>query len=97
MYNIKYYHDETLWQLKPNRQAINTYHTIDGIIIGMFQGARGEFPEIDFMEHQSFAFAIQFPNRFSPISAFDHMIFLFIATSLSLIFDTATKIFGDTL
>ena len=50
MYNEKYFHDGALWQLnrKPNIRAINTYVTKDGIIIGMFQGSRGQHPEIDF-------------------------------------------------
>jgi hypothetical protein len=47
-YNEKYYHDGSLWQLKPPLRAINTYVTPDGIIIGMFQGNRGEHPDIDF-------------------------------------------------
>lgn len=47
VYNTDYY-DGSLWQLKPGQRAINTYRTKDGIIIGMFQGNRGQFPEIDF-------------------------------------------------
>ena len=49
VYNQKYYHDNSLWQLRPAAKAINTYETIDGIIVGMFQGERGQFPEIDFI------------------------------------------------
>lgn len=48
-YNNKYYHDNSLWQLKPAAKAINTYKTRDGIVIGMFQGNRGQYPEIDFI------------------------------------------------
>lgn len=48
-YNINYFHTNSLWQLRPAAQAINTYITIDGIIIGMFQGRRGQYPEIDFI------------------------------------------------
>lgn len=48
-YNVKYYHDNSLWQLKPADEAINTYKTIDGIVIGMFQGSRGQYPDIDFV------------------------------------------------
>jgi len=48
-YNTKYYHDNSLWQLKPAAEAINTYKTKDGIVIGMFQGSRGEYPKIDFI------------------------------------------------
>jgi len=48
-YNIKYYHDDSLWKLKPAERAINTYKTIDGIVIGMFQGSRGQYRDIDFI------------------------------------------------
>lgn len=48
-YNENYYHDGSLWQRKPHRQALNTYLTRDGVVIGMFQGDRGQFPEIDFI------------------------------------------------
>lgn len=48
-YNPKYYIDEELWQLRPKRKAINTFTTDEGIKIGMFQGNRGQFPEIDFV------------------------------------------------
>jgi len=48
-YNLRYYHSNSLWQLKPAAKAINTYTTIDGIIIGMFKGKRGQHPDIDFV------------------------------------------------
>jgi hypothetical protein len=48
-YNEKYYVKNTLWQLSPKRQAINTFITKDAVIIGMFQGNRGQFKEIDFI------------------------------------------------
>lgn len=48
-YNPKYYSENQLWQLKPRRSAINVYSTDEGIKIGMFQGARGQYPEIDFV------------------------------------------------
>ncbi len=48
-YNENYYHDDALWQLRPASRAINTYVTKDGIVIGMFQGSRGQYPEIDFI------------------------------------------------
>jgi len=50
-YNEKYFHDDALWQLnrKPHIKAINTYLTIDGVVIGMFQGNRGQYPEVDFV------------------------------------------------
>lgn len=48
-YNANYYHDGALWQLRPAGKAINTYVTKDGIVIGMFQGTRGQFPAIDFI------------------------------------------------
>lgn len=48
-YNKKYFIEGQLWQLKPHRKAINTYITQDGIVIGMFQGRRGQHPDIDFI------------------------------------------------
>ncbi|WP_407522304.1 hypothetical protein PDL71_14435 [Lacibacter sp. MH-610] len=48
-YNSNYYHSNSLWQLRPAAKAINTYKTSDGIIIGMFQGKRGQYPDIDFV------------------------------------------------
>ena len=48
-YNEKYYSLNKLKQLKPKRYAINTYNTSDNLLIGMFQGKRGQFPEIDFI------------------------------------------------
>lgn len=48
-YNNKYFHDDELWQLKPKRKAINVYTTEEGLKIGMFQGNRGQFPDIDFV------------------------------------------------
>lgn len=49
VYNHNYLIGNQLWQLRPRQVAINTYRTSDGIIIGMFQGSRGEFPLIDFV------------------------------------------------
>ena len=48
-YNKKYYVSSILKQLSPKRDAINTYVTSDNLIIGMFQGKRGEFPDIDYI------------------------------------------------
>jgi hypothetical protein len=48
MHNTNYLIDNKLWQLRPKCVAINTYRTSDNIIIGMFQGSRGQFPDIDF-------------------------------------------------
>jgi hypothetical protein len=48
-YNEKYFDGTNLKQLRPKRDAIHTYVTSDGIIIGMFQGKRGQFPELDFV------------------------------------------------
>jgi fructose-1,6-bisphosphatase len=48
-YNQKYYHDNELWQLRPKRKAINIYTTEEGLKIGMFQGKRGQFPNIDYV------------------------------------------------
>lgn len=49
MYNPKYYFNNELWQLRPKRKAINIYKTEEGLLIGMFQGSRGQFPDIDFV------------------------------------------------
>lgn len=48
-YNSKYYFDNKLHQLKPKLEAIHTFKTSDGILIGMFQGSRGLHPHIDFV------------------------------------------------
>ena len=48
-YNPKYYHDNNLWTLRPKRCAINVYTTEEGLKVGMFQGERGQFPDIDFV------------------------------------------------
>lgn|SRR5690554_616588 len=47
-YNIAYYFDDKLHQLRPKLEAIHTFITPEGIIIGMFQGNRGLHPELDF-------------------------------------------------
>jgi hypothetical protein len=49
MYNPNYYKDDELWTMRPKLKAINVYTTIEGIKIGMFQGSRGQFPDIDFV------------------------------------------------
>lgn len=49
MYNPRYFINNELWQLRPKRKAINVYKTEEGILVGMFQGARGQYPEIDFV------------------------------------------------
>lgn len=48
-YNPKYYKNKKLIQLRPKREAIHTYKTSEGILIGIFQGSRGLHPEIDFV------------------------------------------------
>lgn len=48
MYNTKYFDGCDLWQLKPKQKAIHTYKISNGIILGMFQGNRGSYPELDF-------------------------------------------------
>lgn len=49
LYNPKYFKTNELWQLRPMRKAINIYTTDEGIKIGMFQGSRGQYPDIDFV------------------------------------------------
>ena len=48
MYNTNYYKDEKMLQLKPYAEAIHTFKTGDGTIIAIFQGNRGDNPELDF-------------------------------------------------
>lgn len=48
-YNPKYYINDALWQLRPKREALSLYKSEEGVLIGMFQGNRGEFPEIDYV------------------------------------------------
>lgn len=47
-YNPKYYQDGKMRMLKGNEEAIHTFATKDGTLIGMFQGNKGEKPELDF-------------------------------------------------
>lgn len=46
MYNTNYYKDEKMLQLKPYAEAIHTFKTGDGTIIAIFQGNRGDNPEL---------------------------------------------------
>ena len=48
MYNTDYYKNGKLLQLRPYAEAIHTFKTGDGTIIAIFQGNRGDNPELDF-------------------------------------------------
>lgn len=48
MYNHRYYKNGKMLQLKPRLEAIHTFETDDGTIIAIFQGNRGDNPELDF-------------------------------------------------
>ena len=48
MYNENYYKDGKMLQLRPQAEAIHTYKTGDGTLIAIFQGKRGDNPELDF-------------------------------------------------
>lgn len=48
MYNEKYYKNGKMLQLSPKAEAIHTYKTEEGTIIAIFQGNRGDNPELDF-------------------------------------------------
>ena len=48
MYNENYYKNGKMLQLKPYAEAIHTFKTGDGTIIAIFQGSRGDNPELDF-------------------------------------------------
>lgn len=48
-YNPKYYQNNKLQQLRPKGEAIHTFKTDEGVLIGVFQGSRGQFPDLDFV------------------------------------------------
>lgn len=48
MYNESYYKNGKMLQLRPYAEAIHTFKTGDGTIIAIFQGNRGDNPELDF-------------------------------------------------
>lgn len=48
-YNSKYFHDNSLYQLKPAKKAFRTIILSNGMIVGLFQGKRGSNPELDFV------------------------------------------------
>lgn len=48
MYNEKYFKDGKMLQLKPKMEAIHTFVTSEGTIIAIFQGNRGDNPQLDF-------------------------------------------------
>ena len=48
MYIKNYYKNGKMLQLKPYAEAIHTFITGDGTIIAIFQGNRGDNPELDF-------------------------------------------------
>lgn len=48
MYNADYYKNGKMLQLRPYAEAIHTFKTGDGTIIAIFQGNRGDNPELDF-------------------------------------------------
>ena len=47
-YNPNYYRDGKMRMVRGNIEAIHTFETSDGTLIGMFQGKRGDNPELDF-------------------------------------------------
>ena len=59
MYNTNYYKDEKMLQLKPYAEAIHTFKTGDGTIIAIFQGNRGDNPELDFVLNTSMMIQMQ--------------------------------------
>lgn len=48
MFNEKYYKDGKMLQLSPKATAIHTWDVGDGMLIAIFQGNRGEKPDLDF-------------------------------------------------
>ena len=49
VYNEKYFHDGSLYQLRPAKKAFNTFVLSNGIVVGLFQGNRGSRPDLDFV------------------------------------------------
>ena len=47
-YNTRYYFDGKLHQLNPKMTAEHTFVLSDGTLVAMFQGNRGQRPELDF-------------------------------------------------
>jgi len=48
-YNSKYFDGTNLLQLKPKATALKTFKIKGGIVIGMFQGKKGQRPDLDFV------------------------------------------------
>lgn len=48
-YNIKYYYNNALHQLSPKKTAFKTFVLSNGLIVGTFQGKKGDHPELDFV------------------------------------------------
>ena len=48
-YNEKYFDGRNLKQARGNINAIRTFVMKDGVLIGMFQGKRGDYPRLDFV------------------------------------------------
>lgn len=48
-YNKNYYDGKVLHDKRKKKFAYKTYKTVDGIIIGLFQGKRGQYPQLDFI------------------------------------------------
>lgn len=48
-YNPNYFDGSNLLQMKPKKTAIRTFILREGIIVGMFQGSRGQRPDLDFV------------------------------------------------
>lgn len=49
IYNACYYQNGKMRMKRGNVESIHTFVTGDGTLIGMFQGSRGDNPELDFM------------------------------------------------
>lgn len=48
-YNEKYFHDESLYRIRPKERAIQTFCLSNGTLVGVFQGNRGSHPKLDFV------------------------------------------------
>ena len=48
-YNNKYFHDGSLYKIRPKERAIQTFCLSNGTLVGIFQGKRGSHPDLDFV------------------------------------------------
>ncbi len=66
MYNNRYYQNGKMLQLRPYAEALHTFVTEDGTLIAIFQGNRGDNPQLDFrvkyLNDEPEAIPVQLPH-----------------------------------